>query len=141
MEENKGSQSVRILSNLYFNFSFHSRLLITEAYASVDNTIRYYKDFDNTLGSHFPFNFGMIEYLNEHSNAHQFKNVIDEWIRKMPPGATANWVLGNHDKPRFGSRYGIERIDGMQMLLMILPGIAITYNVKQTFHTLNQIFN
>lgn len=36
--------------------------------------------------------------------------------------------LGNHDKPRFASRYGIERVDGMMMLLLCLPGVAITYN-------------
>jgi alpha-glucosidase len=37
-------------------------------------------------------------------------------------------VLGNHDKPRVGSRYGTERIDGMLMLLLLLPGVAVTYN-------------
>jgi len=37
-------------------------------------------------------------------------------------------VLGNHDKPRVGSRYGTERVDGMLMLLLLLPGVAVTYN-------------
>ena len=105
------------------------RILMTEAYASVDDTIRFYENDQGPI-SHFPFNFGMIERLNDNSNAGDFKNVIDEWLQKMPTTATANWVLGNHDKPRFGSRYGVERIDGMQMLLMILPGVAVTYNVK-----------
>ena len=36
--------------------------------------------------------------------------------------------LGNHDKPRFGSRYGTQRIDGLLTLLMTLPGVAVTYN-------------
>lgn len=36
--------------------------------------------------------------------------------------------LGNHDKPRFGSRYGTERIDGLLTLLLTLPGVAVTYN-------------
>lgn len=36
--------------------------------------------------------------------------------------------LGNHDKPRFGSRYGTERVDGLLTLLLTLPGVAVTYN-------------
>lgn len=36
--------------------------------------------------------------------------------------------LGNHDQPRFGSRYGTERIDGLLTLLLTLPGVAVTYN-------------
>lgn len=36
--------------------------------------------------------------------------------------------LGNHDKPRFGSRYGTERIDGLLALVLTLPGVAVTYN-------------
>lgn len=40
--------------------------------------------------------------------------------------------LGNHDVHRVGSRYGSERIDSMNMLLLTLPGVAITYNVRTT---------
>lgn len=36
--------------------------------------------------------------------------------------------LGNHDKSRFGTRYGTERVDGLLTLLLTLPGVAITYN-------------
>ena len=36
--------------------------------------------------------------------------------------------MENHDKPRFGSRYGTQRIDGLLTLLMTLPGVAVTYN-------------
>lgn len=36
--------------------------------------------------------------------------------------------MGNHDKPRFASRYGTERVDGMMMMLLCLPGVAVTYN-------------
>lgn len=30
--------------------------------------------------------------------------------------------------PRFGSRYGTKRIDGLLTLLLTLPGVAVTYN-------------
>ena len=105
------------------------RIIMTEAYATLEDTIRFYGA-ENRPIAHFPFNFGMIEHLDKDSTAQQFKNVIDEWLTAMPAGATANWVLGNHDKPRFASRYGVERIDGMQMMLMVLPGVAVTYNVS-----------
>jgi len=47
----------------------------------------------------------------------------------MPHGHVANWVMGNHDNPRVASRFGEKSVDAMNMLLMTLPGIAITYNV------------
>lgn len=39
--------------------------------------------------------------------------------------------MGNHDKSRVGSRFGYERIDVMNTLLLTLPGIAITYNGEE----------
>jgi len=36
--------------------------------------------------------------------------------------------LGNHDKQRFATRYGTERVDGLMTLLLTLPGVAVTYN-------------
>lgn len=92
-------------------------------------TMKYFIDDKQKLGSHFPFNFILIENLNENSNAFDFKRQIDSWISNLPLGiGVSNWVLGNHDKPRVGSRYGIERVDGMLMLLLLLPGVAVTYN-------------
>lgn len=53
----------------------------------------------------------------------------------MPHGHVANWVMGNHDNPRVASRFGEKSVDAMNMLLMTLPGIGITYNVG-TEHSL-----
>lgn len=64
-----------------------TRVIFTEAYASLDNIVRYYGR------SHFPFNFILIERLNVNSTAGDFKDVIDSWMDKMPPGGTANWVV------------------------------------------------
>jgi alpha-glucosidase len=90
--------------------------------------MKYFIDEKGKVGSHFPFNFILIENLNENSNAFDFKTQIDNWINNLPSIGTSNWVLGNHDKPRVGSRYGQTRIDGMLMLLLLLPGVAVTYN-------------
>jgi alpha-glucosidase len=105
-----------------------ARILMVEAYANLENTLRFYETENGKPRAHFPFNFILIENLNEGSSPHDFKNQIDQWLNQMPDGAVANWVLGNHDKPRFGSRYGKERIDSMLTLLMTLPGISVTYN-------------
>ena len=103
--------------------------MMTEAYANLTMTLRYYESDDGKQQrAHFPFNFVMIEELGENSNARDFKRVIDRWLGNVPRGKTTNWVLGNHDKPRVASRYGVERIDGMQLMLLTLPGVAVTYN-------------
>ncbi|XP_035778650.1 maltase 2-like [Anopheles albimanus] len=104
-------------------------IMMTEAYANLTMTLRFYESDDGReQRAHFPFNFVMIEELGEGSTAHDFKFVIDRWLNNLPRGKTTNWVLGNHDKPRVASRYGVERVDGMQLMLMGLPGVAVTYN-------------
>lgn len=70
-----------------------TRVLFTEAYASLDDTVRYYADEDGNPRAHFPFNFVLIERLNEKSNAYMFKNEIDTWMTVVPEGATSNWVV------------------------------------------------
>lgn len=70
-----------------------TRVLFTEAYASVEDTLRYYADSDGNPRAHFPFNFVLIEKLSESSNAYQFKNEIDIWMTLVPAGATSNWVV------------------------------------------------
>lgn len=100
--------------------------MMTEAYTNATGVLLYYGDGD-IIGSHMPFNFVLIENLNEDSNAVDFKKVIDDWLFLLD-GKKSNWVLGNHDKSRVGTRYGVELVDSMNALLMTLPGIAVTYN-------------
>ena len=46
--------------------------------------------------------------------------------------------MGNHDKSRVGSRYQEEKIDALMALVLTLPGVAVTYNVRNLFN--NKIF-
>lgn len=39
--------------------------------------------------------------------------------------------MGNHDQPRIATRYGPELVDAINMLVMLLPGTAITYNGEE----------
>ncbi|KOC69746.1 Maltase 1 [Habropoda laboriosa] len=97
------------------------KVLLTEAYTSWDNTLKYYN-----YGSNVPFNFKFITDADAKSNAKDFKMIIDRWIQGTPKDGVSNWVMGNHDRVRIATRYP-GRADHMVMLEMILPGVAVTY--------------
>ncbi|XP_017032751.1 maltase 1 [Drosophila kikkawai] len=107
------------------------RIMMTEGYASVAQLMEYYEDANGVQGPEFPFNFDFITELNENSTAADFVFYIQRWLIYMPHGHVANWVMGNHDNPRVASRFGPKTVDAMNMLLMTLPGIAITYNGEE----------
>lgn len=116
-----------LLDNYQAEHGGDTRVMLTEAYTNASKTVEYYGK-NGRIGSHMPFNFVLIDRLNSDSTAHDFLSVITEWLALLPEGKVTNWVLGNHDQPRVGSRYGPERIDALLTLLMTLPGIAVTYN-------------
>lgn len=68
--------------------------MMTEAYANITFTMRYYQSDDGTRkGSHIPFNFLMISNLNKDSTAQDFVHTLSKWMNYMPAGDTANWVV------------------------------------------------
>lgn len=106
------------------------RLLMTEAYTSFDNMIKFYGDGVRN-GSHIPFNFDFLSNINSTSKAPEYVEHIQKWMNAMPAGVHANWVLGNHDNKRVASRFGVNRTDLINILLQTLPGNAITYNGEE----------
>lgn len=100
-----------------------TKVLMTEAYASLEQVMKYY-----TYGSNIPFNFWFITDARNGSTAAEIKGIIDAWINEMPLSYVANWVIGNHDQRRVASRYGEKRADQMSIVCLILPGISVTYN-------------
>lgn len=106
-------------------------VLMTEAYTNATEFPKYYQSEDGKrIGAHMPFNFVLITDLSKSSSASDFKRVIDDHIASVPAGVRYNWVIGNHDQPRVGSRFGEQKIDGLLALVMTLPGVAVTYNVN-----------
>ncbi|XP_076294286.1 alpha-glucosidase [Lasioglossum baleicum] len=99
------------------------KVILTEAYAPHDLTIKYYNH-----GSNVPFNFIFMSDLNSKSTAAQFRLQINKWMASVPQGKVANWVVGNHDNHRVASRFGSRRGDQITMLSMILPGVTVVYN-------------
>ncbi|XP_076162223.1 alpha-glucosidase [Ptiloglossa arizonensis] len=101
-----------------------TRMILTEAYTLYNLTIKYYNS-----GSNVPFNFIFIRNLNKNSTAADFKRLIDQWMKSIPRQRNvANWVIGNHDNSRVATRFGSNRADQINMLSMILPGVAVVYN-------------
>ncbi|EDW00816.1 maltase A3 [Drosophila grimshawi] len=112
-----------------------TRVLMVETYSNLDYVMQFYGD-HTTKGAQIPFNFQFIvggqgDKNNTQMNAGGFVKIINSWMSQMPAGQTANWVMGNHDQRRVGSRYGEQRIDLMNMLQMFLPGVSITYQGEE----------
>eukprot|EP00096_Caligus_rogercresseyi_P009388 TRINITY_DN3180_c0_g1_i1.p1 TRINITY_DN3180_c0_g1~~TRINITY_DN3180_c0_g1_i1.p1 ORF type:complete len:642 (+),score=181.57 TRINITY_DN3180_c0_g1_i1:259-2184(+) len=103
------------------------RIMITEAYT--DDLYKYYGS-NGTL-SHMPINFNLISEFKDKSavSAKALHNAIVPYIEDVQSidNAWPNFNLGNHDNPRVRSRFGPELVDGMNMLVMLLPGTPITY--------------
>ncbi|XP_055625270.1 maltase A3-like [Toxorhynchites rutilus septentrionalis] len=109
-----------------------TRVLMTEGYTSLEILREYYVSTTTKKhGSHMPFNFGFIADLNRTSGAFDIVKVIQSWMNIVPQGHAANWVMGNHDRPRVGTRFGEERIDAMNMILLSLPGATVTYQGEE----------
>ncbi|XP_031639303.1 probable maltase [Contarinia nasturtii] len=114
-------------------FSNLKPILMTEAYVSLENQLKYYANVRNgvirRIGAEVPFNFRLLTKTTRYSTAVDFKVCIEEWINHMPKGEKIrpNWVLGNHDNNRLSSKYGATRSDIFNILIKTLPGITITY--------------
>lgn len=102
-------------------------ILMTEAYASTEDTMRYYKDSDGRKGAHMPFNFQLIFNFYRDAKAENIKNGIFEWLDHMLEGETADWVAGSHDHSRVASRVGIEKVHMVNTVVLSLPGASVTY--------------
>ncbi|XP_026756926.1 maltase A1-like [Galleria mellonella] len=103
-----------------------SRVMMTEAYSSPQVTMRYFGDGERE-GAQMPFNFVLISDVNGDSTAEEIKYALDKFLTFKPINKLANWVAGNHDNNRVASRFSPELVDGINMIVLLLPGIAVTY--------------
>ena len=63
-----------------------------EAYTSLDNAIKFYKN-SSMEGAQIPFNFELISHSNFDTKAPEYKTIIESWLNKVPLGCQANWVV------------------------------------------------
>ncbi|EDW60854.1 maltase A3 [Drosophila virilis] len=106
------------------------RILLAETYSPIDIVMQYYGN-ATAEGAQLPFNFLLITEISNKSNAVDYAQTIQKWLQHMPQGRTANWVLGNHDQSRVGSRLGADRVDMLNMLITTLPGASVTYQGEE----------
>lgn len=45
---------------------------------------------------------------------------------------STNFQVGNHDNSRMATRYGPALVDGINMIVLLLPGVGVTYMVNLT---------
>lgn len=64
------------------------KVMMTEAYASIDTQIDYYK-----AGVSFTFNFVFVGSVRKTSTAKDLKDTIERWSSKLPSEYTSNWVV------------------------------------------------
>ncbi|XP_050298022.1 maltase 2-like [Anthonomus grandis grandis] len=115
------------------NSNLSTRIMMTEVYANLEDTMRYYVSDDNTrLGAHFTFNFiTFIQETKMNFTAMELAHNIMLFDFNVPFGSTPNWVLGNHDNTRVSTRLGVENVDAFNMLIALLPGVQITYQGEE----------
>lgn len=127
----------KILEDYAITNGVTRKIMMTEAYATIENQIRWYGTASRP-GAHMPFNFALISNLNAESNAKDFKYAIDSWLTRVPSFGEANWVMGNHDRSRVGFRYGEERHESLAIMTMLLPGINVVYYGEEILMTDNR---
>lgn len=106
-----------------------SRVIMTEAYSSPQLTMRYFGEGDRK-GAQMPFNFVLISDVDGSSSAAEIKYALDKFLAFKPIDTSANWVAGNHDNSRVASRFSPELVDGINMIVLLMPGVAVTYMVS-----------
>lgn len=73
---------------------------------------------------HMPFNFIAMQ---KPWQAGELKQAITAYYAALPPGATPNFVFGNHDTRRLATRYGYANHRSVGMLLLTLRGVPTLY--------------
>lgn len=101
------------------------KYMILEAYAPWPLQKNYY----GPLMS--PFNFQMINDFWMDTDAIKLNSIVKNYMENIPENIWPNWVLGNHDNTRVGSRLGADMADAANMLILLLPGTSITYQGEE----------
>ena len=102
---------------------YGDRVLIGELYLPIERLVTYYGPHGE--GAQLPFNFQLL--LLEDWSAARLAALITHYEAALPPGAWPNWVLGNHDRPRVGTRLGPAQARVAAMLLLTLRGTPTIY--------------
>lgn len=101
---------------------YDDTFMISEAYISIPEMMKFYRACDNQL--HAPFNFHLISLPWK---AEVYRQFIDEFEASLAAGDLPNYVLGNHDRSRVATRLGRDRARTAAMLLLTMRGLPVLY--------------
>ncbi|KAH9488173.1 Maltase 1 [Bulinus truncatus] len=97
-----------------------SRFMVIEVYEEGGQVYRQYGG--------VPFNMNLVDTLEKLGlSGINIKRLVGEEYDNLPPGDWPTFVLGNHDRHRFTSKYGPVYADALNMLLLTLKGTPTTY--------------
>ena len=102
------------------------KLLIGEAYGTLEQLVRYYGPKLDCF--QLPFNFLLIGAA---WNPRNLARIVDSYEAALPEGAWPNWVLSNHDRSRVASRVGRDQSRVAAMMLLTLRGTPTIYQGEE----------
>lgn len=88
--------------------------------------LRMYYGRQGTDGVDFPLNSKLFA-ATDGCNGSCMQGLVNGWLQALPASRTANWALGNENEQRVASRASAALVDAMNMLVLLLPGTAVTY--------------
>lgn len=100
------------------------KLLIGEVMSDADICMKYYGEGKSEFD--FPFNFTLLG-LEQDFTAEDVHKQVTDYLCQVPRGEWPNWLLGNHDVPRIGSKVGEEFLAALNVLILSLPGTPVMY--------------
>ena len=101
------------------------KLVVLETDLELPEILDYYDCGD------IPFNFNLARHLQSDLTAAQVKEEVEGWMDLMGEGNVANWVSGSHDIGRVASRLSESLVDHLNMLVLLLPGVSVTYQGEE----------
>ncbi|XP_048507835.1 maltase A1-like [Athalia rosae] len=107
------------------NNNSSSKFLVAEGFEDDEKLLTYFGN--STHAGIAPVNIDFITVISKKSNATHIKETIDAWISSLPKNEISNWKLSNQDHSRVASRFRFNSADGINMLILSLPGRVFTY--------------
>ena len=101
------------------------KLVVLETDLDIPDIMEYYDCGD------LPFNFNLARHLQSDVTGPQVKEEVESWLKVMGEGNVANWVSGSHDISRVASRLSEGLVDHINMLVLTLPGVSVTYQGEE----------
>jgi glycosidase len=111
----------------------NGKILMTEM-KDANDLLPYYGDIADNAGigkiAQMPLNFNLAKDDFKNNFAETLRTSIDEYLNSLKVSNSSHWpnfCLGNHDYSRAASKFGEDKVDFMNMLLLMLPGTPFTY--------------